>query len=57
MPEQLDFRAYETEGGNIILPRDNKPINVKAMLYIGKNKDKPVKVEFRDVHCANDEGK
>lgn len=57
MPEKLDFRPHEAEGGNIILPRDNRPITIKAMLYIGKNKQKPHPVEFSNIRCANDEGR
>lgn len=53
MPERLDFQAFETEGGNIILPRSDLPFTVNATVIAGK-KNQAYKIEFNNVQCAND---
>lgn len=55
LPERLDFRPGEQEGGNIILPRLGKPVNITARFDAGRDRSgKPVMVEFRQVECAED---
>lgn len=54
LPEQLDFRAFETEGGNITLPRTSKPMTITGQIMLGKNRSKLVNVRFEGVRCAND---
>jgi hypothetical protein len=55
MPEQLDFRPHEAEGGNIILPRTDLPITINAQFRTGADKQGAIiKVQFDNVHCARD---
>ncbi len=54
MPEQLDFRPYEGEGGNIILPRTDKPITIQASLAIGERRSKVYDITIKNVSCASD---
>jgi len=54
MPEKLDFRPYEGEGGNIILPRTDKPITVTASIAAGKDKAPIYDVKIENVYCAVD---
>lgn len=54
MPEKLDFRPFESEGGNIILPRTGKPITITASIAVGKPKTKVYPVRIENVMCAND---
>lgn len=55
LPEQLDFRPGEQEGGNIILPRLGKPVDITARFDAGRDRSgKPVMVEFKQVECAED---
>jgi len=55
LPEQLDFRPGEREGGNIILPRDNKAISVQARFATGADKGgSPILVKLDNIRCAED---
>lgn len=55
LPERLDFRPGEQEGGNIILPRLGKPVTITARFDAGRDRSgKPVLVEFDRVECAED---
>jgi len=54
MPEQLDFRAFEAEGGNITLPRTDKPLTITGEIIVGNNKSKLVSIRFEGVRCASD---
>lgn len=53
LPEQLDFRPGEQEGGNIILPRLGKPVSLTARFDVGAERTgKPVQIDFDQVPCA-----
>lgn len=55
LPEQLDFRPGEYEGGNIILPRLGKPMTISARFDTGKQRDGiPLQISFKNVACAKD---
>ena len=55
LPERLDFQPDEREGGNIILPRDDRPIQIQATFPTHKDKSgTPITVIFDYVHCAKD---
>lgn len=55
LPERLDFRPGEQEGGNIILPRLGKPVNITARFDAGADRSgAPVQAEFKQVECAED---
>lgn len=55
LPEALDFRPNEGEGGNIVLHRDSAPFEVSASFAIGKDKrGGTVKVRMENVRCAED---
>lgn len=55
LPEQLDFRPDEREGGNIILPRRGRPLSITARFDTGAGRDgKPIEVRFDKVVCAED---
>ena len=54
MPEQLDFRPYEGEGGNLILPRTDKAITLEATIAAGKDKSKIYEIKIENIRCAND---
>jgi hypothetical protein len=55
LPETLDYLPGEVEGGNIVLPRIDQPITLKASFKTGKDKQGPViKIEYNKLHCAND---
>jgi hypothetical protein len=55
MPEKLDFRPYEGEGGNIILPRAGKPFSLIASIAVGEKQDKSFKIKIENIKCASDE--
>ena len=56
LPERLDFRPGEHEGGNIILPRTGRPITISARFDAGTDRSgKPILVELNNVRCAEDE--
>ncbi len=53
LPEQLDFRPGEYEGGNIILPRLGKSFSIKAQFEPGEQRDgTPILVKFDNIQCA-----
>lgn len=55
LPEVLDFRPDEAEGGNIILNRVSTPFSVRASFAVGKDKHGGrVNVQFDNVRCAED---
>lgn len=54
LPEKLDFRPGETEGGNIVLPRHGKPVHLKATFMTHANKaGQAILVELDNINCAN----
>ena len=55
LPEILDFQPGEREGGNIILPRDNRPIQIQATFPTRTDKSgTPIMVSFNNIQCAKD---
>ena len=53
LPETLDFVPDEEEGGNIILPRVEGPITVKASFTTGDDRQGPVlTIEYDNLYCA-----
>jgi hypothetical protein len=54
LPEQLDFRPDEREGGNIILPRTGRPFTVSARFDTGADRaGMPIHISFDNVQCAD----
>lgn len=55
LPEQLDFRPAEREGGNITLPRHKRPMRITAQFAGGADRSgKAIEVHFDNVLCAED---
>lgn len=55
LPEVLDFQPGEREGGNIILPRDERPIQLQASFPIRADKSGiPISIVFNNIVCAKD---
>jgi hypothetical protein len=55
LPETLDFRPGEREGGNLILPRDDQPIQIEAIFPTQADKSGiPITIKFRPLQCAKD---
>lgn len=55
IPETLDFLPYETEGGNIILPRVEGPITLDASFATAEDRQGPaVNIHIDDLYCAKD---
>jgi hypothetical protein len=55
LPEVLDFQPDEREGGNIILPRDDKPIQIEATFPTRADKSgTPITISFNNIQCAKD---
>lgn len=55
LPERLDFRPGEHEGGNIILPRLGKNLTITARFATGADRTgTPIDVAFDKVQCAED---
>lgn len=53
IPETLDYLPDEEEGGNIILPRVQGPISVKASFATGDDKQGDVlSIEYNELYCA-----
>lgn len=53
LPETLDFQPDEREGGNIILPRDYRPIHIQATFPTQTDKfGTPITVSFNNIQCA-----
>lgn len=56
MPEYLDFRPQESEGGNITLPRGPLNYNIEAVFKTGADQTGPlIKVKLTDIRCTDDE--
>lgn len=54
LPERLDFRPDEREGGNIILPRTGRPVAVTARFDTGSDRSgTPIHISFDNVRCAD----
>lgn len=52
LPEVLDFRPDEREGGNIILPRTGQAVAVTARFDTGADRSgTPIQVRFDNVRC------
>ncbi len=55
IPETLDFQPDEREGGNIILPRDHKPMQIQATFPTRRDKSgTPLSVIINNIRCAED---
>ncbi len=56
LPEKLDFRPDEAEGGNLILPPTDQPFEIVAHFAAGADPQHatPVTVRFRQLRCARD---
>lgn len=55
LPETLDYLPSEIEGGNIVLPRTDQPITLKASFKTGKDKKGSViNIEYDKLQCIND---
>jgi hypothetical protein len=55
LPEILDFQPDEREGGNIVLPRDDKTIDIQATFPTGVDKSgMPITIRFNKIQCAKD---
>jgi len=55
LPETLDYLPSEVEGGNIVLPRTDQPITLKAIFKTGKDKQGPaIHIEYNKLRCIND---
>jgi len=53
LPESLDFRPGEAEGGNIVLPRTPDPFTIEAPFATGAERTgEPILVRFERLHCA-----
>lgn len=58
LPDQLDFQPGEREGGNITILRQQDPFNLVAIFKTAKNKQgKPLRLEFKNLRCAEDASK
>ena len=52
MPEQLDFRPDEREGGNLILPYTEQPLRLNATLRILRDdKEILLPIQLDDIKC------
>lgn len=55
LPESLDFRPQEEEGGNIILPRIQTPLSLNASFPTGRNKQgRHLNITVDNLQCAAD---
>jgi hypothetical protein len=55
LPELLDFRPDEAEGGNIVLARQDEPFGIEARFDVGAERSgDAIVVGFEDVRCAQD---
>ncbi len=55
LPEALDFQPDEREGGNIILPRDDRPIQIQATFpTLADKTGTPITIKFSPLRCAKD---
>jgi len=52
LPDALDFRANEHEGGNIILPFTAEPFTLTARFKTGKDKaGMPIEIKIENLQC------
>jgi len=55
IPEVLDYRPDEREGGNIVLQRTDQPFSLQAQFIMGAEQDgKRLSVKIGDLRCAQD---
>ncbi len=55
LPEVLDFRPAEAEGGNIILPRTSREITLEAQFDVGANREgEAIRMRIDNLRCARD---
>ncbi len=55
LPETLDFQPEEREGGNIVLPRSDHPMQIHASFPTKADKSGiPITVIFNNIECAKD---
>ena len=55
LPEKLDFRPDEREGGNIILRRDHHPIEIQADFPTRVDQSGiPISVTIQNIKCGED---
>ncbi len=55
IPEVLDYRPDEREGGNIVLQRTDEPFSLQAQFVMGAEQDgKRLSVKIDDLRCAED---
>lgn len=53
LPDRLDFRPGESEGGNIVLPRTGHSLDIEARFAPGaKGEGAPITLRIKDVRCA-----
>lgn len=52
LPEQLDFRPNEREGGNIVLPWTDRPVSIQARFdTLADRSGAPVTVKLDNIRC------
>ncbi|VAX13294.1 hypothetical protein MNBD_GAMMA24-1586 [hydrothermal vent metagenome] len=55
IPEVLDYRPGEREGGNFVLQRTAEPFSFQAQFAIGAEEDgQSFSVQIKDLRCAED---
>ena len=56
LPEQLDFRPQESEGGNIVLSRSQHPFDIHVIFNKEKNNSlKRINIKLNKIQCADNE--
>jgi hypothetical protein len=55
LPDVRDLQPTEPIGGNIVLPRNGRPYNIRANFHTGANRRQGmISVDFENLHCAED---
>lgn len=55
LPERLDFRPDEAEGGNLVLPREKGPFTLEAYFLAGADRaGEAIRARLENLHCAED---
>ncbi len=55
LPDVRDLQPTEPVGGNIVLPRNGRPYNIRANFHTGAGKRQGmISVDFDNLHCAED---
>ncbi len=55
IPEVLDYRPEEHEGGNIVLPRTGSSFSLRAEFVMGANEQgKHISIQLNDLRCTED---